>query len=1452
MARDVTVRLSADIAAYVQAMSQAEHATARVADAADRLSNISISADSSVASDLDQAASSADAAASSMEQAGGAAESMSGGMDSAGASAQSAAGGLQEAGAASENVAASVGQVSASSQQVTADMLAVSASAQNAAGGMESAGASAASAGAGLESAGASALVFSSNLDGSGGSAQTFASSLSTVGAQSQTVAADLQAAGAAAQVMSSNLDGSGGSAQNFAASLSTVGAQSQDAAGAMQDLAGSAQSASAGLDTAAGTAGSASGSFGDLLSTASGAQSEFRALGGAMTVVGGGLTAMAGSVLGVGIAYNNLQQVSTQALSVMTDSASDAAAQMDRFDAFARNSPFFRNTWLEAQRQLMAFGMEAERVVPTLEGIEEAVAAIGGGDQEIRQLVDILGQIEGQGRITGRELQRMGQMGIDAASIMGTQLGMTGDEIRTQITAGAIDARTAIDALAAGMSEQFAGSGDAIRNTFEGAKNDVIAFVRDIGSIIAAPLVNPEGGGFLVDIMNMAGDALLALRDLPAPLIQIAGLGAAAAGGITLIGGGLVAALPHLRNFATNAGTAWSAIGSFATGGAGVAGAVRRIGTAVGIAAAAWAAWEIVSHIGGDVDDFVGSLSDMERALLELSQGQRNATQDLVEFERGWSLLGTSVEGLGGAMERIDADRFLDGFRSFGASILPITNDISAAEEAVARFDEATANAFSEGNFKLAAAGFQEVAAEAERLGLTADEVAEMYPQMTAAIRDAATAAGSTATDQQLLGIATSEAALAALHAGESWSVITQAYRDNYYAASNAGDGAIGFRDALSQQAEAAKEAADSLQSLLGYMSEYAGIALEAEATTDQWLADLRDLNGVLDEGEFSLNKNTDAGKENRAMLRDLASDTWDVAAATAAQGGSLSDVNGVIDTNIEALRSAGEAAGLTEGEIDDMIRTYMGFNEVEPIEVQAENRAQEIFDEVEAGLNSLPDDFTIWLEAQDERAQETIAALLEGDYEAVAKITGDAALAQAVVEAFESGDYRAVAELIAEDDAAQEVLYNFETGQYEAQVDILGNDDPAREIVAAIMNGDYQALVDILGGEDQATEAIMAIQDGDYQALVDAVGGEDRATEVLNLIANNDYIAQIVAEALSDNAEGELNNTSRDRNSMITGFPLAEGAEAVLNETSRDRIATVLADPDAWNAEGVLNETARQRIADILAQSHTGIAESDLNGAARQRIADILARPDTYTAEGELTNTARQRIADILAQPSTWTAESDLNNTSRSRTAPINADARTAGAEARLNWLARSRTAIMNVKTVGGGIGGGLGRAFKAAGGRADASAFGGLPAFSSGGRLRSTGLGTDSILGISRSGTPTAWVDDREWIINQRASDKYDRALAAINADHPSVRHLAGYADGGRARSFASSGQVQATPAIDYSQLANAMASGPRVVFQQTNHNPLRETDIEAARRQVEAVGMDWDMSGVGGDL
>lgn len=161
-----------------------------------------------------------------------------------------------------------------------------------------------------------------------------------------------------------------------------------------------------------------------------------------------------------------------------------------------------------------------------------------------------------------------------------------------------------------------------------------------------------------------------------------------------------------------------------------------------------------------------------------------------------------------------------------------------------------------------------------------------------------------------------------------------------------------------------------------------------------------------------------------------------------------------------------------------------------------------------------------------------------------------------------------------------------------------------------------------------------------------------------------------------------------------------------------------------------------------------------------------------------------SKYREAQIKAQATnTGGADGELDSVAKARIATITANPIVGGAIAALDATARDRYSTIHTRVVvsGGqtstGRGGRGGLTENAHGGRAS------LPGFTSGGQLPSTGLGTDQILAMTSKGQPIAWVDDREWIINNKSSDKYNGILSAINRDDPAVQHLAGLASGGR---------------------------------------------------------------------
>ena len=230
--------------------------------------------------------------------------------------------------------------------------------------------------------------------------------------------------------------------------------------------------------------------------------------VGAGQAAVGLGVAALA-----TGVSYNSLQQSSRAALTTILGSAQAANSQMDKLDAFAKQSPFSKSVWITAQQQMLGFGVAAEKVIPTLGAINDAVAAVGGNNQTVAELSYIFAQVSASGKITAEDLNQFGQRGVDAATLIGSQMGMTGQEIRDKITSGSLDAGEALDALSAGMTAKFGGAAANVKETWSGAVDRIKAAWRDLSSIIADPFVGKEGGGAAVGWANGLADTMRVLQ---------------------------------------------------------------------------------------------------------------------------------------------------------------------------------------------------------------------------------------------------------------------------------------------------------------------------------------------------------------------------------------------------------------------------------------------------------------------------------------------------------------------------------------------------------------------------------------------------------------------------------------------------------------------------------------------------------------------------------------------------------------------------------------------------------------------------------------------------------------------------------------------------------------------------------------------------------------------------
>jgi tape measure domain-containing protein len=152
----------------------------------------------------------------------------------------------------------------------------------------------------------------------------------------------------------------------------------------------------------------------------------------------------------------------------VMTGSAERAKGVIDEIAAFAAKTPFDKLGLSNAAKTLMAFGMSADSVVPTLKMLGD----VAGADQnKLNSLALVFGQIQSAGKLTGGDLLQLINQGFNPLTIISQKTGIAVADLKDQMSKGAITADMVTEAFRAATSAGglFYGNLEAQSQTLQG-----------------------------------------------------------------------------------------------------------------------------------------------------------------------------------------------------------------------------------------------------------------------------------------------------------------------------------------------------------------------------------------------------------------------------------------------------------------------------------------------------------------------------------------------------------------------------------------------------------------------------------------------------------------------------------------------------------------------------------------------------------------------------------------------------------------------------------------------------------------------------------------------------------------------------------------------------------------------------------------------------------------------
>jgi len=181
------------------------------------------------------------------------------------------------------------------------------------------------------------------------------------------------------------------------------------------------------------------------------------------------GLAALTAGGIAWGLKTAAAMEQSEVAFTGMLGSASAAKSMMADLTDFAKKTPFELSNLTLATQQLLAYGVAADQVRPTLTALGDAAAQSGRGPEALDAMIRAVGQMQAKGRIQSEELMQLQEAGVATLPILSAGLHKTTAETQALITSGLLTSAQGIPILLAGMEANASGAMERQSHTLMG-----------------------------------------------------------------------------------------------------------------------------------------------------------------------------------------------------------------------------------------------------------------------------------------------------------------------------------------------------------------------------------------------------------------------------------------------------------------------------------------------------------------------------------------------------------------------------------------------------------------------------------------------------------------------------------------------------------------------------------------------------------------------------------------------------------------------------------------------------------------------------------------------------------------------------------------------------------------------------------------------------------------------
>jgi tape measure domain-containing protein len=170
-------------------------------------------------------------------------------------------------------------------------------------------------------------------------------------------------------------------------------------------------------------------------------------------------------------------------AFEVMLGSAEKAGKLLEEITEFAEKTPFELNGLVKSSKELLAFGVEADKVIPTLETLGNIASGTG---VDISRLTFVFGQVKTAGKLFAQDLNQFTQAGVPLISALAKEMNIAEEEVKQFGSEGKIafeDVERALKTLGnTKFANLMARQNNTVLGQFSNLQDVVGKFTRSLG----------------------------------------------------------------------------------------------------------------------------------------------------------------------------------------------------------------------------------------------------------------------------------------------------------------------------------------------------------------------------------------------------------------------------------------------------------------------------------------------------------------------------------------------------------------------------------------------------------------------------------------------------------------------------------------------------------------------------------------------------------------------------------------------------------------------------------------------------------------------------------------------------------------------------------------------------------------------------------------------------------